>query len=108
MSDTERKYPALGRGVWGVLVRNEWFKATRRLAFLVTFGLFAFIHLMDYGEDAVRAQRDPEFTHALLEPLRVDPHAPAPITLRLPRTSLRTFDASSDEHVATTTAMVAK
>ena len=44
MSETERTYPALGASVWRVLLRNEWFKATRRLAFLVTFGLFAFIH----------------------------------------------------------------
>ena len=65
MSGQERRYPALGPGVWGVLVRNEWFKATRRLAFLVTFGLFAFIHLMDHGSDFREAQQNLERTYAL-------------------------------------------
>ena len=61
----ERAYPALGSGVWRVLVRNEWFKTRRRLAFMVTLALFAFIHLMDHGSDFLRARRDAEFTYAL-------------------------------------------
>ena len=65
MSGEERKYPALGPGVWSVLVRNEWFKARRRLAFLVTFGLFTFIHVMEHGGDLRRARNDEDFTYAL-------------------------------------------
>ena len=57
MSETARTYPALGASVWRVLLRNEWFKATRRLAFLVTFGLFAFIHVMDHGSDLREAMQ---------------------------------------------------
>lgn len=64
---SERHYPALGPGVWGVLLRNEWFKARRRLAFMVTLGLFTFIHVMEYGEQALDARRDPEQTFALPE-----------------------------------------
>ncbi len=60
-----RRYPALGPGVWRVLVRNEWFKATRRLAFLVTLGLFSFINLMEHGGDLRRAQTSDDFTYAL-------------------------------------------
>jgi hypothetical protein len=65
MSETERSYPALGASVWRVLLRNEWFKATRRLAFLVTFGLFAFIHIMDHGSDLREAMQNPERSYAL-------------------------------------------
>jgi ABC-type transport system involved in multi-copper enzyme maturation permease subunit len=65
MSESERTYPALGASVWHVLFRNEWFKATRRLAFLVTFGLFAFIHVMDHGSDLREALTNPERSHAL-------------------------------------------
>lgn len=65
MSAEERTYPALGSGVWRVLLRNEWFKASRRLAFLVTYGLFAFITLMEHGGEARQAQVDPEVTYAL-------------------------------------------
>jgi cyclic-di-AMP phosphodiesterase PgpH len=35
------------------------------------------------------------FADALIEPWRVEPNAPAPITLRLPRTIMRTYDAES-------------
>ena len=65
MSAGERSYPALGPGVWPVLLRNEWFKATRRLAFLVTFGLFAFIMVMDHGSDLRQAQTSEDATYAL-------------------------------------------
>jgi ABC-2 type transport system permease protein len=60
-------YPALGPGVWAVLLRNEWFKARHRLAFVVTLSLFAFIQLMEYGDNAVRARRDADYTFALPE-----------------------------------------
>ena len=60
-----RSYPALGAGVWRVLVRNEWFKARRRLAFLVTYGLFSFITLMEHGGDLRRARTSEDFTYAL-------------------------------------------
>jgi ABC-type transport system involved in multi-copper enzyme maturation permease subunit len=65
MSTEERRYPALGPGVWRVLIRNEWFKAQRRLAFLVTFGLFTFITVMEHGGDLRRAQTDDDFSYAL-------------------------------------------
>jgi ABC-type transport system involved in multi-copper enzyme maturation permease subunit len=65
MSAPERGYPALGSGVWLVLVRNEWFKARHRLAFVVTLGFFAFINFMDFGNDFMRARREADFTHAL-------------------------------------------
>jgi len=65
MSGEERTYPALGPGVWRVLVRNEWFKARHRLALLVTFGLFLFINLMEHGGDLRRARTSEDFSYAL-------------------------------------------
>jgi hypothetical protein len=65
MSGPARSYPALEPGVWRLLLRNEWFKARHRLAFLVTLALFAFINLMDHGGDYLRTRRDPEFSYAL-------------------------------------------
>ena len=67
MTETTRQYPALGRGVWLVLFRNEWFKTRHRLAFVVTWAFFAFVHTMEHGGDAYRALGDPERTHALPE-----------------------------------------
>ena len=61
------RYPALGPGVWAVLLRNEWFKARHRLAFVVTLALFAFIQLMEYGDNALRARRDEDYSFALPE-----------------------------------------
>lgn len=58
-------YPALGRGVWGVLARNEWFKLRRRPAFYVTLGFFAFVHLMDDGGSFFRARSDADYDFAL-------------------------------------------
>lgn len=58
-------YPALGRGIWPVLLRNEWFKARHRLAFVVTLALFAFINVMESGGSAWRAMREDDVTHAL-------------------------------------------
>ena len=63
----ERGYPALGPRVWGVLLRNEWFKARHRVAFIVTLGLFAFIQVMQHWDSALRARRDQDFTFALPE-----------------------------------------
>jgi len=65
MSAPEKGYPALGSGVWLVLLRNEFFKARHRLAFVVTLSFFAFINFMDFGDDFMRARRDDDFTHAL-------------------------------------------
>jgi ABC-type transport system involved in multi-copper enzyme maturation permease subunit len=65
MSAPEKGYPALGFGVWTVLLRNEFFKARHRLAFVVTLGFFAFINFMDFGDDFMRARREDDFTHAL-------------------------------------------
>ena len=61
----ERKHPALGPGVWLVLLRNEWFKARHRPAFVITLGLFTFIQLMQYGSQAVEARRSPERSFGL-------------------------------------------
>lgn len=61
----EKEYPALGRGVWLVLLRNEWFKARHRLAFIVTFTLFAFINVMEFGGDAWQASRNEERSFGL-------------------------------------------
>ncbi|MDX1579567.1 MAG: hypothetical protein R3266_13870, partial [Gemmatimonadota bacterium] len=47
----DRKAPALGPGIWAVLLRNEWFKTRKRLAFWLTLGFFAFITTMDNGEE---------------------------------------------------------
>jgi ABC-type transport system involved in multi-copper enzyme maturation permease subunit len=66
--DTERaarRYPALGPAVWSVLLRNEWFKARHRLAFIVSLALFAFVHVMEYGDNVLRARRDEDYTFAL-------------------------------------------
>ena len=40
------------------------------------------------------------FGEALFEPWRVDPAVPALVTLRLPRTTLQTYDAGSGRHAA--------
>lgn len=49
----------------GVLLRNEVLKTRKRLAFWVTLGFFAFIACMEFGEEFVRARRDPERVFAL-------------------------------------------
>lgn len=67
MSRPHGEYPALGSGVWGVLLRNEWFKAVHRPAFVVALGLFTFIQLMEYGDNALRARRDEDYTFGLPE-----------------------------------------
>lgn len=67
MSKQESDYPALGPGIWGVLLRNEWFKARHRLAFVVTLGLFTFINVMEYGDEALRSRRDNDYTFGLPE-----------------------------------------
>lgn len=64
---TDTRHPALGPGVWTVLLRNEWFKARHRTAFVVTLGFYAFIQLMDHGDDFLRARGDDDSTHALPE-----------------------------------------
>lgn len=56
---TEHRYPALGPGIWTVLLRNEWFKARHRMAFVVTLGMYVFINVMTHGQSAYDAlQRD--------------------------------------------------
>lgn len=60
-----RKPPALGAGVWRVLLGNEWFKLRKRTAFWLTLGFFAFIVVMANGEEYYRARNDPERTYAL-------------------------------------------
>lgn len=48
-----------------VLLRNEALKLRKRLAFWVTFGLFAFIKLVSFGEEYWQARKDPEDPYAL-------------------------------------------
>ncbi len=46
------------------------------------------------------------FGETFVEPFRVDPSRPAPITLRLPRTTLRTVDPAADVQIATVAEIV--
>ncbi|MDH5674161.1 MAG: HDIG domain-containing protein [Myxococcales bacterium] len=48
------------------------------------------------------------FGETFVEPWRVDPERPAPITLRLPRTTLETSDPHSGAHFATVSRVVAR
>lgn len=59
--------PALTARVWGVLFRNEWFKARKRLAFWLTLGFFSFVTAMNHGSEFFDARDDPETTYALPE-----------------------------------------
>ena len=52
----EHRYPALGRGVWLVLLRNEWFKARHRLAFVVALAMYAFITVMEHASSVMSAR----------------------------------------------------
>jgi putative nucleotidyltransferase with HDIG domain len=48
------------------------------------------------------------FGETFFEPWRVDPASPAPISLRMPRTTLRTFDRREGTLLATTSQLVAR
>jgi putative nucleotidyltransferase with HDIG domain len=48
------------------------------------------------------------FGETFFEPWRVDPDAPAPITLRLPRTSVRTVDATTGNELPTVSRVVGR
>lgn len=48
------------------------------------------------------------FGETLFEPWRVDPSRPALVTLRMPRTTLQTYDADLGRHAATTAPIVAR
>ena len=48
------------------------------------------------------------FGEALFEPWRVDPQRPAMVTLRLPRTTMQTYDAGLGRHAATAAPVVAR
>lgn len=61
----EGTHPALGPGVWAVLVRNEWFKARHRLAFGVTLAFFAFIHVMETADEVMSARDNDEVDYGL-------------------------------------------
>ncbi|MXX79286.1 MAG: hypothetical protein F4Z33_10190, partial [Gemmatimonadales bacterium] len=39
-----------GARAFGVLLRNEWFKARKRLAFWIALGFYAFFTLMNHGQ----------------------------------------------------------
>jgi ABC-2 type transport system permease protein len=62
---TTGERPALGRGVWPVLLRNEWFKTRHRPAFFVTLAFFAFVHVMDQGDSFWEAFTKPDRSYAL-------------------------------------------
>lgn len=53
------------RGILSVLFRNEVRKTLRRPAFWVTWGLYAFVLTMAYGEEWYRARNDAERVFAL-------------------------------------------
>lgn len=57
----ERRRGSLG----AILLRNEWFKARKRLASWVTFGGFAVIAGLGFGSNYVRARGDPDRAFAL-------------------------------------------
>lgn len=59
--------PAMTAGIWWLLVRNEWFKTRKRLAFWMTLAFFAFVTTMTHGEAFLRARRDPEREFAFPE-----------------------------------------
>jgi ABC-type transport system involved in multi-copper enzyme maturation permease subunit len=60
-------FPALGRGVWLVLLRNEWFKARHRLAFVVTLSLYALINVMEHGGQAYQARTNEDRSYGFPE-----------------------------------------
>jgi ABC-2 type transport system permease protein len=51
--------------MFGVLFRNEMLKMFKRLAFWVTFIIFSFINLMNFGESFFRGVADPNRAFAL-------------------------------------------
>ncbi len=51
----------------GILLRNESIKTFRRLAFLVTIGVFTAMVSVGFGQQFLRARSDPERTFALPE-----------------------------------------
>jgi putative nucleotidyltransferase with HDIG domain len=48
------------------------------------------------------------FGEALFEPWRVEPGSPAPVTLRLPRTTVHTYDTGSGRHGATVAPVIGR
>ncbi len=48
------------------------------------------------------------FGEALFEPWRAQPDTPAPVTLRLPRTTIRTFDSAKGVHVIAPSPIIAR
>ncbi len=67
MSVSGGSAPALTPRIWGVLLRAEWFKARKRLAFWVALGMFAVITFMTHAESFFDARRKVEETYALPE-----------------------------------------
>ncbi len=59
--------PALTGRIWGILLRNEWTKARKRMAFLLPLGFFLFVTLMGHGSSYYDARNDPDRTFALPE-----------------------------------------
>ncbi|MDX1393818.1 MAG: hypothetical protein R3195_05485 [Gemmatimonadota bacterium] len=57
--------PALTGKIWWILFRNEWFKARKRLAFLLPLGFYVFIAFGNYFSSYREAARDPERSFAL-------------------------------------------
>jgi len=59
--------PALTPRIWGILLRNEWFKARKRLAFLLPLGFILFVNVMAFGSQWYDARDDPDDSFALPE-----------------------------------------
>ena len=59
--------PALTGRIWLILLRNEWQKAWKRMAFLLPLGFFLFVNVMGFGSSYYDARNDPERSFALPE-----------------------------------------
>lgn len=57
--------PALTSRIWGILFRNEWFKARKRMAFLLPFGFFLLITTGGFASSYFEARNDPDRSFAL-------------------------------------------
>ncbi|MFV1986839.1 MAG: ABC transporter permease [Gemmatimonadota bacterium] len=57
--------PALTPRIWGILLRNEWFKARKRMAFLLPLGFILFVNVMAFGSEWYDARDDPDDSFGL-------------------------------------------
>ena len=59
--------PALTKRIWWILFRNEWFKARKRLAFLLPLGFYLFVTFINHFGPAWQARDDPDRSYTLPE-----------------------------------------